>query len=134
MENASPSTISQPIFVVSARDRDDAPYNRMEYSLRDNRGGAFNINATTGELFASGTLDRETVAEYSLEVTATDFGTPRLSSSGTVLVVVADVNDNSPRFESDFYAFSVAENSPDGTVVGIAKATDKDEGNNARIR
>ena len=60
--------ISAPIFVMSARDRDDPPYNRIEYSLRDDLGGTFRINATTGEIFAERQLDRETEAEYMLEV------------------------------------------------------------------
>jgi hypothetical protein len=119
---------------LDARDRDDPPYNRMEYSLRDNRGGLFHINSTTGELFANEALDRETTSEFVLEVNAADFGTPRLSASGTVVVVVKDENDNAPRFESDFYAFEVDENSEDGTVVGTAFATDKDDGKNAQIR
>ena len=60
--------LSAPILVMSARDRDDPPYNRIEYSLRDDLGGTFRINATTGEIFAERQLDRETEAEYMLEV------------------------------------------------------------------
>ena len=60
--------LSAPILVMSARDRDDPPYNRIEYSLRDDLGGTFRINATTGEIFAERQLDRETDAEYMLEV------------------------------------------------------------------
>ena len=60
--------LSAPILVMSARDRDDPPHNRIEYSLRDDLGGTFRINATTGEIFAERQLDRETGAEYMLEV------------------------------------------------------------------
>ena len=67
VENAA-SEVSRPIFVMSARDRDDPPYNRIEYSLRDDLGGAFRINSTTGEIFAERPLDREMKAEYELEV------------------------------------------------------------------
>ena len=67
MENAA-SELSNPIFVMSARDRDDPPYNRLEYSLRDDLGGLFSINSTTGEIFAARPLDREEKAEYELEV------------------------------------------------------------------
>ena len=67
-------------------------------------------------------------------MTAADFGSPRLSSSGTVAVTVDDENDNAPAFESDFYAFEVEENSDEGTVVGVARAFDRDDGQNARIR
>ena len=67
VENAA-SELSSPIFVMSARDRDDPPYNRLEYSLRDDLGGLFRINSTTGEIFAARPLDREKKAEYELEV------------------------------------------------------------------
>ena len=67
-------------------------------------------------------------------MTAADFGSPRLSSSGTVVVTVDDENDNAPAFESEFYAFEVEENSDEGTIVGVAMAVDKDDGENARIR
>ena len=67
-------------------------------------------------------------------MTAADFGSPRLSSSGTVIVTVDDVNDNAPSFESDFYSFEVEENSDAGTVVGIAMAFDRDDGENAMLR
>ena len=53
---------------MSARDRDDPPYNRIEYSLRDDLGGTFRINSTTGEIFAERPLDREMKAQYELEV------------------------------------------------------------------
>ena len=47
---------------------------------------------------------------------------------------VTDVNDNAPSFESDFYAFEVEENSDAGTLVGIAMAFDRDDGENAMLR
>ena len=49
-------------------------------------------------------------------------------------MTVDDVNDNAPSFESDFYAFEVEENSDAGTVVGIAMAFDRDDGENAMLR
>lgn len=42
-------------------------------------------------------------------------------------------NDNPPRFASDRLRFYVPENSPIGTVVGELRATDADEGVNAKI-
>ena len=67
VENGA-SELSNPIFVMSARDRDDPPYNRIEYSLRDDLDGTFRINSTTGEIFAERPLDREMKAQYELEV------------------------------------------------------------------
>ncbi len=64
-------------------------------------------------------------------------GTPPLTGSGTVRVVVQDVNDHSPEFEREGrqgYRAAARENAAPGTVILHAKATDLDEGLNAKIR
>lgn len=61
-------------------------------------------------------------------------GSPPLTGSGTVKIIVQDVNDNSPEFERQSYKTSVKENLPSETMIFHAKATDKDTGNNAKIR
>uniref|UniRef100_A0A3Q2PIU6 Cadherin domain-containing protein n=1 Tax=Fundulus heteroclitus TaxID=8078 RepID=A0A3Q2PIU6_FUNHE len=43
-------------------------------------------------------LDREFQAEYNITVTATDSGSPSLSSVKVITIVVIDVNDNPPTF------------------------------------
>lgn len=68
-----------------------------------------------------------------IPVIARDRGNPSLSSSATVTVVLSDVNDNAPQFESCRYDLWIAENSPIGTVVGTIVARDRDVGHNARI-
>ncbi|KAG8226852.1 hypothetical protein J437_LFUL004093 [Ladona fulva] len=60
-------------------------------------------------------------------------GTPPLTGSGTVRIVVQDVNDHSPEFERTSYEAAVKENSPPGTMVLRPVATDKDAGFNAKI-
>lgn len=61
-------------------------------------------------------------------------GTPPLTGSGTVHVIVQDVNDHSPEFERQIYSVTVAENLPVGSSVLQAHAVDKDTGLNAKIR
>jgi protocadherin Fat 4 len=61
-------------------------------------------------------------------------GTPPLTGSGTVRVVVQDVNDHSPEFGLQAYSASVRENMPPGTPVLQPIATDKDADLNAKIR
>lgn len=63
-----------------------------------------------------------------------DTGTPPLTGSGTVRVVVQDVNDHSPEFELQAYSATVRENRPPGTPVLQPVATDKDADLNAKIR
>ena len=66
-------------------------------------------------------------SEYSFQVTATDNGSPALSTTAEVTVAVTDVNEP-PTFEAS-PARSVAENSPVGTALGRAiGAIDPDKG------
>jgi len=65
----------------------------------------------------AGRLDRELEPQYRLRLVAYDGGEPARSASVDVVVTVADSNDNRPRFTSDEYQATVAENAPVGTVV-----------------
>lgn len=61
-------------------------------------------------------------------------GYPSLSATATVVVEVADANDNAPVFDHATYDARVVENRPPGTVVFQPWAADKDIGRNAEIR
>lgn len=61
-------------------------------------------------------------------------GSPPLTGSGIVRIVVLDVNDHNPEFARQDYKATVMENMPAGTWVTKPHATDKDEGLNAKIR
>lgn len=54
-------------------------------------------------------LDYETVKEYIITVEARDGGTPSLSSSAVVKVLVVDANDNRPVFTRNNYTAVVRE-------------------------
>ena len=61
-------------------------------------------------------------------VTVTDGGSPvPLSSSTTLRLIVADLNDNAPVFTVDQYEFEVPENRSPGLQVGTVTAVDADE-------
>ena len=61
-------------------------------------------------------------------------GSPPLTGSGLVRIVVLDVNDHSPEFTRREYRASVTENLPAGAWVANPHAIDRDEGANAKIR
>lgn len=63
----------------------------------------FHIDPHTGTLTLAAQLDRETIAQYSFMVQATDGGPKPLSTSATVIVKVKDYNDNPPVFTKDTY-------------------------------
>ena len=71
----------------------------------------------TGELETNKELDRENQALYNLTITASDSGSPPLSSSMAVQINVLDLNDNIPRFEKAVYEMSVLENITVSTVL-----------------
>lgn len=61
-------------------------------------------------------------------------GSPPLTGTGTVRVIVQDMNDNNPIFERQSYRAIVQENLPIGKKVLMPIATDKDAGLNSKIR
>ena len=61
-------------------------------------------------------------------------GNPRLSSTGTLSVLVEDENDNAPVFGQAQYSLSLLENSEPGTLLARLTATDGDIGINGEIR
>jgi len=79
-------------------------------------------------------FDREKKDVYLVTVTCRDNGLRAQTSSAAPLQVrIADVNDNSPRFQTETIAFEIRENSPVGTEIGRVEARDKDFGENAAI-
>lgn len=89
-------------------------YLPYSYSLSGGHG-QFSINPATGQIITSSLLDREDRANYQLLVVATDGGQPEgLSSSATVSVTVADINDNPPRFHHHPYVTHI----PASTAAG----------------
>nr|XP_035979548.1 protocadherin alpha-4 isoform X9 [Halichoerus grypus] len=78
-------------------------------------------------------LDRESVADYELVVTARDGGSPSLSTTASMYVEVADVNDNAPAFAQPEYTVFVKENNPPGCHIFTVSARDADAQENALV-
>ncbi|XP_063236115.1 cadherin-related tumor suppressor [Bacillus rossius redtenbacheri] len=92
---------------VRAHDADSPPHNdQVRYFLKEGGADLFRVDAATGDISLQRALDREQRAEYLLSVVAMDTGSPPLTGSGTVRVVVQDVNDHSPQFERQSYSAS----------------------------
>ncbi|XP_056592756.1 protocadherin gamma-C5-like isoform X18 [Triplophysa dalaica] len=82
-------------------------------------------------LITDSLLDRETTAEYKIELVATDSGVPSLKTTKTVIVKLLDVNDNPPFFFQSSYIVYIKENSPPGTALFSISASDIDQDKNA---
>ncbi|XP_055744845.1 protocadherin alpha-8-like isoform X13 [Salvelinus fontinalis] len=84
-------------------------------------------------LVVDGPLDRESASQYNVTITATDEGTPPLSSTSDITIHVSDVNDNAPRFSEPVANVYVTENSPVGDVIYTMSAFDPDSDENAKM-
>ena len=108
----------------------------IDYSIAEGVLVPFVIDGTTGDVYTTAWLDRETTANYSFHVLAIDNGAPptgRKTGTADVTVTVHDVNDNSPTFPSAQFTSPVEENAPIGTEVLMTMAVDADAGVNADI-
>ena len=56
-----------------------------------------------------------------------------MTGTGTVYVIVDDINDHEPTFENDHYDFKIVENSPKGSEVAQVQALDKDADMNGKV-
>ncbi|XP_074068832.1 protocadherin-1 isoform X2 [Macrotis lagotis] len=132
-ENNNPGDL---VTEVSASDADSGSNAQLIYSLEPEPAakGLFTISPESGEIRVKTSLDREQRDSYELKVVAADQGNPSLQGTATVLVNVLDCNDNDPKFMLSGYNFSVMENMPALSPVGMVTVIDGDKGENARVQ
>uniref|UniRef100_A0A803T343 Cadherin EGF LAG seven-pass G-type receptor 1 n=1 Tax=Anolis carolinensis TaxID=28377 RepID=A0A803T343_ANOCA len=134
-ENQPSGTV---VIALEAHDPDEGEAGHLVYSIEaffDKRSNDyFSINAGTGVVTTTRSLDRETKDTHVLQVTATDQGAPRHRSATTFLTVtVSDTNDHGPVFEQPEYRENIRENLEVGYEVLTIRATDKDAPDNANL-
>ncbi|XP_070539360.1 protocadherin Fat 4-like [Ptychodera flava] len=128
-ENSSLPTV---LTSVHATDADEGLNSELRYHMEEGGDGKFRIDSTTGELSLRSELDRETKDEYFLVIIARDQGFPAQETSVYVNVTVLDVNDNSPRFDKQFYSGHTPEGQTGSAILTVI-ASDPDLGENAEI-
>lgn len=102
-------------------------------------GKVFAIRNLTGEIYLVGQVDRELSDVYQLTVTAEDQGTDSHPVDVTVIVTVADLNDNRPKITVNTLTTVraeetlVPENAQVGTFVAHITVTDPDAGRNGTV-
>ncbi|XP_045650429.1 protocadherin alpha-11 isoform X3 [Ursus americanus] len=130
-EDTQPSTV---IALISVSDRDSGANGQVICSLTPNV--PFKLVSTFKNYYSlvlESALDRESVANYVLVVTARDGGSPSLSTTASMSVEVADVNDNAPAFAQPEYTVFVKENNPPGCHIFTVSARDADAQENALV-
>lgn len=133
-EDAPPGTL---VVKLNASDPDEGSNGELRYSLSsytsDRERQLFSIDATTGEVRVSGTLDYEESSSYQIYVQATDRGPVPMAGHCKVLVDIMDVNDNAPEVVlTDLYS-PVPEDVALNTVVALLSVNDQDSGSNRKV-
>ncbi|XP_030000789.1 protocadherin gamma-A4-like isoform X25 [Sphaeramia orbicularis] len=130
-ENVSPGT---EVGIINVQDRDSENNKQVRCSIQ--QGVPFKLVPSIKNYYSLVTteqLDRELVSDYNITITATDGGSPPLSSSKTVQLSVADINDNPPVFEEQSYSAYVTENNKPGSTLCSVTARDPDWRQNGTV-
>ncbi|XP_064837357.1 protocadherin beta-15-like isoform X26 [Oncorhynchus masou masou] len=130
-ENVLPGT---EVGIINVQDEDSEGNRQVRCSIQQNV--PFKLNPSIKNYYSliiTGELDREIISDYNITITATDEGSPPLSSSMTIHVSVSDVNDNPPVFEEQSYSAYVTENNKPGSSICSVTARDPDWRQNGTV-
>ncbi|XP_054872522.1 protocadherin gamma-A11-like [Amphiprion ocellaris] len=130
-ENVSPGT---EVGIINVQDRDSENNRQVRCFIQQNI--PFKLVPSIKNyysLVSTGQLDREVVSDYNITISATDEGSPPLSSSKSVQLSVADINDNPPVFEEQSYSAYVSENNKPGSTLCSVSARDPDWRQNGTV-
>ncbi|XP_041845420.1 protocadherin gamma-A11-like [Melanotaenia boesemani] len=130
-ESVSPGT---EVGIIHVQDADSGNNRQVHCSIH--HGIPFKLIQSIKNYYSlvtTGHLDRELVSDYNITITATDEGSPPLSSSKTVQLSVADINDNPPVFGEQSYSAYVTENNKPGSTLCSITAQDPDWRQNGTV-
>nr|XP_046175117.1 protocadherin beta-16-like isoform X30 [Oncorhynchus gorbuscha] len=120
--------------IINVQDKDSGGNRQVRCSIHQNV--PFKLNPSIKNYYSLVTtseLDREIISDYNITITATDEGTPPLSSSKTIHLSVSDVNDNPPVFEEQYHNAYVTENNKPGSSMCSVTAIDPDWRQNGTV-
>ncbi|XP_078407347.1 protocadherin alpha-C2-like [Cetorhinus maximus] len=142
MENNTPGA---SIFAVTALDPDLDKNSEVSYFLLESRmedvsvSGDVTVNSESGHIYALRSFDYEIRKNFQIKIKAQDAGTPPLSSTAIVNIIILDQNDNVPviispsMYNSSMAMEVVSKSAHPGYMVYKVIATDADSGQNARL-
>ncbi|XP_060765570.1 protocadherin beta-16-like [Neoarius graeffei] len=128
------SVTGTEVAIINIQDNDSGDNRKVRCSIQENV--PFKLNKSIKNYFTlltTSTLDREKEANYNITITATDGGSPPLSTSMTIHLSVSDINDNPPVFEQQSYTAYVMENNKPGTSISSVSARDPDWRQNGTV-
>lgn len=124
------------VILVTATDKDTGTNAEFTFAIADgDDADMFGVrpdtrDANIGIIYTVLKLDRETVSQYNLTVTATDTG--GLQGVATVRITVTDDNDNGPWFQPRYYegTIKVTNDQTLEQTITTVRAYDPDEASN----
>ncbi|XP_063732748.1 protocadherin gamma-A11-like [Eleginops maclovinus] len=130
-EDAIPGTT---VAILNIKDADSEKNGQIKCSIDGKLPFKIESSLTNYyNLISDQPFDRESVSEYNITITATDMGSPPLSSSTKLHLKISDVNDNAPLFVKNIYSAYITENNSPGASIFSVNARDSDWNQNARI-
>ncbi|XP_063045451.1 protocadherin gamma-A5-like [Engraulis encrasicolus] len=131
-EDVKPGTV---ISLISVKDRDSGMNGKVVCSLSGTL--PFDLKPSIEEnmysLVTKSHLDRENTSQYDITIQATDLGVPPMTAFKSLVVEIADVNDNSPQFSQNPLELYLLENNAPGASIFSVSASDNDLDKNAAI-
>ncbi|XP_078145127.1 protocadherin alpha-3-like [Centroberyx gerrardi] len=129
------ANVGTAIALVSVLDKDGGKNGEVKCQITNNNV-PFKLETNYKNYYSlvvDGPLDRESVSQHNVTITATDEGTPPLSSTSVITVHISDVNDNAPIFVEPMINVYVKENSPVGVIIKTVSAIDADVDQNGQV-
>uniref|UniRef100_UPI00398F5A50 protocadherin beta-15-like n=1 Tax=Pristiophorus japonicus TaxID=55135 RepID=UPI00398F5A50 len=128
-ENVPKNTL---IVKVTAVDMDEGLNGEVIYSFSDHTPDkvrkVFSLDSTSGEIRVIGGVDFEESENYQISVKAKDRGTHPVPVYCKVLLMVTDINDNSPEIITTSTSSTIPEDASPSTAVAVLRVTDRDSG------
>ncbi|XP_056372743.1 protocadherin gamma-B2-like isoform X11 [Hyla sarda] len=132
------------IFSIQASDPDTGDNAKIIYSISStitenlSMSSYLSINIETGVFYAQRSFDYEQNKEFAIEITASDSGSPSLSSNTMLFIHIVDQNDNAPKIlypSPEMGGPAVFEMVPfasePGSLITKVVAVDADSGHNS---
>ncbi|XP_032055260.1 protocadherin-8 isoform X3 [Aythya fuligula] len=142
-EDAPPGSL---LLDLDADDPDEGPNGEVVYAFGSQvppeARRLFRLDPRSGRLTLEAAVDYERTRTYELDVRAQDRGASPRAATCTVIVRLADVNDNAPRISisalrgagSAAGVAYVSEAAASESFVALVSASDRDSGDNGQVR
>lgn len=128
------ASVSTELIQFRASDADLGMNSEVVFSITaGNRKDTFHVDPTSGTLYLHKPLDYEELSAYQLNITASDNGNPRLSTTIFFAIAVEDANDNPPSFPSTAIVRQIREGISVHTPIVTVTADDPDYGINGKV-